>query len=262
MGALMSKFLKVEFRKNISVLTLNRPEHLNALSFALLEEMEKCLNDILGANPRALIIKGAGDKAFCAGADVGELVGRTASQHRRGVEAGQKLLELLCHYSVPTIALVNGFALGGGLEVALGCDFRLATPTARFGLPEIKLGLIPGYGGTQRLPRLIGEGRALEMIVSGRLVHADEAERIGLIHKIVSKENLMEETLDFISTFENYSLATVAYARRAVRAALDQPIHEGLKVEADCSTLAYQTEDAQEGMKAFLEKRSPAFSDQ
>ena len=258
----MSKFLKVEFHKNISVLTLNRPEHLNALSFALLEEMQKCLNDISASTSRALIIRGTGERAFCAGADVAELVGRTASQHRRGLEVGQKLLELLCHYNIPTVALVNGFALGGGLEVALGCDFRLATPSARFGFPEIKLGLIPGYGGTQRLPRLIGEGRALEMIVSGRMIRADEAERIGLVHKIVSQEHFMEETLEFISGFDKYSLATVGYARRAVKAALDQPIHEGLKVEADCSTLAYQTRDAEEGIKAFLEKRPPAFSDQ
>jgi enoyl-CoA hydratase len=161
---------------------------------------------------------------------------------------------------VASIALVNGYAFGGGAELAMACTFRLATPNAVFGLPEIKLGLIPGYGGTQRLPRLIGEARALEIIMTGRTVKAEEAARIGLIHEVVEGD-LLEAGLAFAARFTRYSLPVLEFARRAVQRAADLPLHEGLRIEAELSTLAFRTADAEEGMAAFEEKRKPEFKD-
>jgi enoyl-CoA hydratase len=161
---------------------------------------------------------------------------------------------------MPSIAVINGFAFGGGLELALACTFRLATRNAKMGLPEIKLGLIPGYGGTQRLPRVIGEARALEMILTGRTVSAEEAERIGLVNRLVEGDPI-EAGLAFSHEFTSYSLPTLGFARSAVQRALDMPIHEGLKIEADLSTVAFQTKDAEEGTAAFQEKRKPRFID-
>ncbi len=159
------------------------------------------------------------------------------------------------------MALINGYAFGGGLEMALACTFRLAVPTAKMGLPEIKLGLIPGYGGTQRLPRLIGEGRALELIMTGRTVDAVEAERIGLVNRLLTGDDPLAEALAFLGEITRYGLPALAFAKQAVSRALDLPVHEGLKVEADLSTLAFRTEDAAEGLAAFVEKRKPSFGD-
>ena len=162
---------------------------------------------------------------------------------------------------MPSVAVINGYAFGGGLELAMACTFRLATANARMGLPEIKLGLIPGYGGTQRLPRLIGEARALEMIMTGRAVKPDEAERIGLINRIVEGDPI-EQALAFSREFTGYSLPALGFARSAVLRASDLPIAEGVKIEADLSTLAFRMNDAEEGMAAFEEKRKPEFRDE
>src|ERR1019366_6974410 len=161
---------------------------------------------------------------------------------------------------MPSVAVINGFAFGGGLELALSCTFRLATANARFGLPEIKLGLIPGYGGTQRLPRLVGEARALDMILTGRTVDAAEAERIGLILRIVEGDPVAAGVA-FADSFIGFGLPALSFAREAVRRALSVPLHEGLKIEAGPSTPAFQTEDAEEGMSAFVEKRKADFRD-
>jgi enoyl-CoA hydratase len=161
---------------------------------------------------------------------------------------------------MPSFAIINGFALGGGLELALACTFRIATRNARLGCPEVKLGLIPGYGGTQRLPRIVGEGRALDIIMTGRMVDAEEAERIGLVHRLIEGEPLAA-AMTFARSISQYSLPALRFAREAVQRALDQPIHEGLKVEADLSTLSYLTEDSREGMTAFIEKRKPVVRD-
>ena len=209
---------------------------------------------------RALLITGAGDKAFCAGADIKELRNRPLIDQKRGAELGQAVFAKLDKLPVASVALVNGYAFGGGSELALASTFRLASPNAIFGLPEIKLGLIPGYGGTQRLPRLVGEGRALEIIMTGRNVKADEAERIGLVNAVVEGD-LMQAGLDFAGKFTRYSLPVLEFARRAVQRAGDVPLAEGLQIEADLSTLAYRTQDAEEGMAAFEEKRRPEFKD-
>ena len=247
--------------EDCALLRLNRPEALNALSFSVLKEIGDALDEVASWKVRALIVTGKGEKAFCAGADIKELGGRSMIERKRGAELGQAAFAKLDRLPFASLAAINGFAFGGGMELALACTFRLATPNAKLGLPEIKLGLIPGYGGTQRLPRLIGEARAMEMIMLGRTVGAEEAARIGLVHRLV-EGNAVDAALAFVREFSSYSLLTLGLAREAVSRALDMPINEGLKVEADLSTLAFSTADAGEGMAAFIEKRKAKFRDE
>lgn len=244
-----------------ALLRLNRPEALNALSFAILRDIDAALDEVATWKVRALVVTGAGEKAFCAGADIKELRGRPMIECKRGAEFGQAVFAKLEPLPFPSVAAINGFAFGGGLELALACTFRVATPNAKLGLPEIKLGLIPGYGGTQRLPRLIGEARALDMILLGRTVGVEEAERIGLVHRVVTG-SAVEGAVALVREFSSYSLLALGFARDAVTRALDLPIHEGLKIEADLSTLAFGTSDASEGMAAFSEKRKAVFTDE
>lgn len=246
----------------LAILTLNRPEALNALSFAILRDIGAAFDEVATMqDARALLITGAGDKAFCAGADIKELRNRSLVDQKRGAELGQAVFAKLDRLAIASVALINGYAFGGGAELALASTFRLASPNAVFGLPEIKLGLIPGYGGTQRLPRLIGEGRALEIIMTGRNVKADEAERIGLVNAIEDGD-LLSAGIEFAQRFTRYSLPALEFARRAIQRAGDVPLDQGLQIEADLSTLAYRMNDAEEGMAAFEEKRKAMFSDQ
>lgn len=247
-------------RNEFAVLTLNRPEALNALSFKIIEDIGRAFDEVAKSKARALIISGAGTKAFCAGADIKELRHRHLSAQKRGAELGQAVFSKLDTLPIASVAVINGYAFGGGLELALACTFRLATTNAKIGLPEIKLGLIPGYGGTQRLPRAVGEARALEMIMTGRTVAAEEAERIGLVNRIVEGDPI-EAGMAFAREFTGYSLPVLDFARSAVKRAFDVPVHEGLKIEADLSTLAFQTKDAAEGTAAFEEKRRASFVD-
>ncbi len=212
------------------------------------------------SDARALLFVGAGGKAFCAGADIKGLLGRSVVESKRFAERGQRVFAKLDTLPIPSVAIINGYAFGGGLELALACTFRIATANAKMGLPEIKLGTIPGYGGTQRLPRVIGEARALEMIMTGRTVAADEAERMGLVSRIVEGD-AVESGMAFARTFSKFSLPVLAIAREAVMRAGDTPINEGLKIEADLNALSFQTEDVKEGMTAFIEKREAKFKD-
>jgi enoyl-CoA hydratase len=248
-------------RGDCAVVTLNRPEALNALSFDIIRRLGPAFDEVAASKARALIITGAGPKAFCAGADIKELRNRDLVAQKRGAELGQATFAKLDTLPIASIAVINGFAFGGGLELALACTFRLATRNARMGQPEIKLGLVPGYGGTQRLPRVIGEARAQELILTGRTVAAEEAERIGLVNRLVDGDPV-EAGLAFAREFTGYSLPVLSFARTAVQRALDVPVHEGLKIEADLSTLAFQTRDAAEGTAAFEEKRKPVFRDE
>jgi len=250
----------LSYSNEYAVITLTRPDALNALSFSIIRELEDVIDEVASSKAKALIVTGAGDKAFCAGADIKELMGRSIQDQKSGAELGQKVFHKLSQLPMPSIAVVNGFAFGGGLELALACTFRLATPNARMGLPEIKLGLIPGYGGTQRLPRIIGESRAMELIMTGRAVKPEEAERLGLVNRLVDGDPV-EAGKVFASEFSGFGALALGYAREAVQRALDLPVSEGLKVEADLSTLAFQTEDAAEGMAAFVDKRTPTFKD-
>jgi enoyl-CoA hydratase len=244
----------------LALITLDRPEALNALSFAQLHDLSRMLDSIADSDARALLVTGSGDRAFSAGADIKELMGRSLVEQRSGAMLGQSVLAKLDQLPMPSIALINGYAFGGGLELALACTFRLAAPTAKLGFPEIKLGLIPGYGGTQRLPRLVGEARATELILTGRTVEATEGERIGLINHIIDGD-LIEAGQAFAREMTAFSLPVLCLARDAIRRAHDLPLHDGLKIEADLSTLAFQTADAVEGMTAFIEKRQPVFKD-
>jgi enoyl-CoA hydratase len=244
----------------LALITLDRPEVLNALNFELLRDLGAALDQVAMGDARALLVTGAGDRAFCAGADIKELMGRSLMVQREGAAFGQAVFAKLDTLPIPSVALINGYAFGGGLELALACTFRLALRSARLGLPEIKLGLIPGYGGTQRLPRLIGEARALEIILTGRTVAAEEAERIGLVNRLVDSD-LCAAGMSFAREMTSYSLPAINLAREAVHRGLAFPLKEGLEIEADLNTLAFQTADAVEGMVAFLEKRKPAFRD-
>jgi enoyl-CoA hydratase len=246
--------------EEFALITLNRPDALNALSFALIRDLGRAFDEVAASDARGLLITGAGAKAFCAGADIKELTGRSLAAQKEGAEFGQATFAKLDRLPLPSVAIINGYAFGGGLELALACTFRIATKNAKLGLPEIKLGLIPGYGGTQRLPRVIGEARALEMIMTGRTADAEEAHRIGLVNRLVDGD-AVAQGIAFAREFSGYSLPVLGFAREAVRRALDNPVNEGLRIEADLSTLAFQTADAVEGMDAFIAKRKPRFKD-
>lgn len=252
--------ITLSYRDEFAILTIDRQEALNALSFSLIGDIGRCFDEVEKSSARALLITGAGPKAFCAGADIAELTNRSLEAQKRGAEFGQQVFGRLDTLPMPSVAIINGYAFGGGLELALACTFRLATANAKVGLPEIKLGLIPGYGGTQRLPRVIGEARALEMIMTGRTVAAEEAARIGLVNRIVEGDPV-EAGIAFAREFSGHGMVALRLARGAVQRALQTSLSEGLKVEADLSTLAYQTKDANEGMAAFLDKRKPQFKD-
>lgn len=245
----------------LALITLDRPEALNALSFGLIQDLSRLLDGLAGSDTRALLVTGAGDRAFSAGADIKELMGRTLVEQRAGATLGQSVLAKLDQLPLPSIALINGYAFGGGLELALACNFRIAARSARLGLPEIKLGLIPGYGGTQRLPRLVGEARALDIVMTGRAVPAEEAERIGLVSRLADGD-IVAAGKAYAREMTGFGLPALALARDAVTRALDLPLDEGLKAEADLNTLAFQTADAKEGMEAFIAKRKPVFRDE
>ena len=247
---------------NVAVLTLNRPEVLNALSFEILGQIGRAVNEIGNSSARGLVVVGAGPKAFCAGADIPELMQRTLVQQLEGAELGQTVFRQIYELKIPSVAVIHGYAFGGGLELALACTFRVATAQAKMGLPEVKLGLIPGYGGTQRLPRLIGEGHALDLIMTGRTVAADEALRLGLINRLIEGESPEESGCEFLQPILQLSNLATYFARQAVQRGMQASLDRGLEIERDLSTLAYQTADAREGMLAFTKKRPAQFQDQ
>lgn len=243
-----------------ALITLNRPEALNALSFEIVREIGACIDEAAQSDARALLFIGAGERAFCAGADINELANRDMVAAREDGARGQTTFAKLDTLPITSVAIINGYAFGGGLELAMACTFRVAAPTAKMGQPEIKLGLIPGYGGSQRLPRLVGEGRALELCMTGRAIDAEEALRIGLVNRVVEGDPL-QGGLAFAREFSGYSLPALRFNREAVQRAGTTTLGEGLKVENDLSVQAFQTEDVKEGTAAFLEKRTPQFKD-
>lgn len=246
----------------IAYLVLNRPEKLNALNRRMLSELETVLGDVQRSPARGVIVSGAGDRAFCAGADIEELLDRPLLQTREETLFGQAVMNRLANLGRPTVAVLDGFAFGGGLELALACWFRVGTPKTRVGLPEIKLGLIPGYGGTQRLPRLVGSRVALDLITTGRTVASEEALEIGLLDRVlegdadvhVAARSLLEELL-------SHSLPALNMARKAVLEGMEMTCEEGLRLEEQCSSMLYQLTDSTEGMSAFVEKRRASFRD-
>ncbi|MES2258297.1 MAG: enoyl-CoA hydratase-related protein [Pseudomonadota bacterium] len=243
----------------LAVITIERAASLNALNASLIEAISGAIDEVAASDARALLILGAGNKAFSAGADIKELMNRDMRAQRSGTELGQSVFAKLDRLNIPSIAVIHGYALGGGLELAMACTFRVATPQAKMGLPEVRLGLIPGYGGTQRLPRLVGESRALDLVMSGRVIDAAEAFSIGLVNQVVEAAEPLAMGRAFAARFLDNSLTATLFARRAVQRALSVPLDEGLKIEADLVTLAFQTADANEGMAAFVDKRAPVF---
>jgi enoyl-CoA hydratase len=248
----------VEISDGIAVLTLNRPKVLNALNAALFKELDATLNELGESDAvRAVIITGAGEKAFAAGADIEELAAVSQSEGQMLAERGQRVFSKMETLGKPVIAAINGFALGGGCELAMAATIRIASETARMGQPEVKLGLIPGYGGTQRLPRLVGKGAALKMLLTGEMVFAAEALRIGLVDEVVPAAELMPRTQALAKVIAGMAPIAVRQCIAAVHAGYDLPLDEGLAHEAALFGLCCGTEDKAEGTRAFLEKRVP-----
>jgi enoyl-CoA hydratase len=238
------------------ILTVNRPEKLNALNDAVRDEMLAALEEVENDDSvGAIVITGAGDKSFIAGADIGEFEGRAPLDQRHAMRS-PRIFDVMASYPKPVIAMINGFCLGGGCEVSLSCDFRIASERARFGQPEINLGLIPGGGGTQRLPRQVGLGHAMRLILTGELIGAEEAKEIGLVEWVVPPEELRVKTLQLAETIASKSPLTLRVAKEALRASQRLTIEEGLLYERDLFCLCFSTEDKREGVEAFLQKRS------
>jgi len=250
----------VAIDSGIATITFNRPKALNALNNTLLSEFDQALDEIAGDESiRAIVLTGAGEKAFIAGADITELATFNTLQAKTFSQAGHKVINRLQALPIPVIAAVNGYALGGGTETALACDFIYASTNAMFGLPEISLGLIPGFGGTQRLPRLIGRNRAKEMIFTGKMISAEEAEKIGLVNRVCRPEVLMEEVLKTAQSIANRGKVSLRAAKEAVNAGVDTDLVTGCRIEIDAFAICMASEDAREGTRAFLEKRPPQF---
>jgi enoyl-CoA hydratase len=251
----MPETILVEKEGRVAILTVNRPDKLNALNqqvrdetLVALAEIEK--DDSIGV----VILTGAGEKSFIAGADIGEFAGRTPFDQREAM-ASPRVFDIMANFPKPVIAMINGFCLGGGCELAMSCDMRIASDKARFGQPEIKLGLIPGGGGTQRLPRLVGLGNAMRLILTGDMIGADEAKAIGLVEMVVPAEELRAKTLELANKIAAMSPLTIRVAKEALRASERLAIEDGLPYERDLFCLCFSTRDKEEGVAAFLEKR-------
>ena len=253
--------LLYEKRNGIGYVTVNRPEKLNALNRKTMDELHDCFQEIERDDEvRAVILTGAGEKAFVGGADINELAVQTPVEGKEMSVRGQKVLDLIEHLGKPVIAAVNGYALGGGCELALACTLRVASENARLGQPEVKLGLIPGYAGTQRLPRLVGRGRALEMLLSGEPVSAAEAYRIGLVNQVAPAQDLIAAAEKLAQKILANAPLAVKFALEAVNHGLEMTQAEGQFLEANLFGLCCSTADMKEGTRAFLEKRPARFT--
>jgi enoyl-CoA hydratase len=251
--------LLVERRGRVAIITINRPEKRNALNIQTRAEGAAVLDELREDESVGVVIfTGAGDKAFIAGADIAEFAGRTALT-QRDVMLGRSLFTAVDTFPKPVIAMINGYCLGGGCELALACDLRIASETASFGQPEINLGIIPGGGGTQRLTRLIGEGKAMEMILTGDIIDAKTAHTLGLVNMVVPAEDLEAKTMEIANRISEKSPIALRMAKEAVRIASRSTLDEGLRREVDLFALCFSSEDKDEGVRAFLEKRKPAF---
>ncbi len=251
--------LLLEKHDRIAVLTVNRPAKLNALNIATRNEILAVLDTLQAdVEVRVLVITGAGDKAFIAGADISEFAGQTALS-QRDIMTQRRAFDAMESFPKPVIAMINGFCLGGGLELALSCDIRVASSKAQFGQPEINLGVIPGGGGTQRLTRLIGEGKAMELILTGEMITAAEAQALGLVNHVFAPEELQAKTLALAAKIAEKSPVALRMAKEAVKTAARAGLDEGLRREVDLFSLCFASEDKEEGVRAFLEKRKPNF---
>ncbi len=249
-----------DVKDRIAYLTVNRPQVLNALNWQTMQELEDAFLEVRGDDAvGGVILTGAGEKSFVAGADIKELATQTPVGAKEFSVASQRILHLIEHFPKPVIAAVNGYCLGGGCELAMACHMRVAAENARFGQPEVNLGIIPGNGGTQRLPRLVGKGRALELILTGNLIDAQEAYRMGLVNKVTSPDELLAAAEALLRTIFGKGPVAVKLALEAVNHGLELPLEEGIQLEANLFGLCFATEDMKEGTTAFIEKRKPEF---
>ena len=252
--------LLVEREAGVATLTIQRPQRLNALDARTLDELRQAVLALQqDASIRSIILTGGGDKAFVAGADLSEIARDTPESARRRALDGQQVFDLIEQLGKPVIAAVNGFALGGGCELAMSCTLRIAADTARFGQPEMNLGLIPGFGGTQRLARLVGKTKAMEMVLTGASITAQEALAIGLVNRVVPSADLLREARALASDLSTKPPIAMRYAIEAINQGLEMPFAEGCQLEATLFGMVTATEDMREGTRAFLEKRKPEF---
>ena len=256
----MSSTICLDRRDEIAVVSLNRPEKLNAISRAMLRQLREIFKSLADEKSlRAIILTGAGDKAFSAGTDLSELIDVPAEQAREVADGGQQLCNEVENSPIPVIAAINGIAAGAGCELALASHLRIVSPNASFSLPENKLGIIPGYGGTQRLARELGHGRALEIMLTARTVHSEEALKIGLINRIAPADGLLSEAMRMAHEIAALAPLAIRACLQAVTKGAELPLHEGLALEADLFASLFATQDMREGTRAFLEKRAPIF---
>jgi enoyl-CoA hydratase len=249
----------LETKDRISILTINRPDKRNALNHATRDEILNALDSLhASADSRLLIVTGAGDKAFIAGADIGEFEGRTAITQREAMK-GRRIFDAVEEFPKPVIGMINGFCLGGGMELALACDLRFAADNAKLGQPEINLGIIPGGGGTQRLTRLVGEGKSMELILTGDLIDAAQAKAIGLVNEVFPAAELQDRVRAIAVRIAEKSPIALQMAKEAVKTASRTNLREGLDRETDLFCLTFGSEDKAEGVRAFLEKRKAEF---
>lgn len=256
------EFVKVEREaaaKGVAVLTIDRQDKLNALNPQVVEEIGQSLLELEEESPRAIVVTGAGERSFVAGGDIEAMSAMTPLEAKRFAEIGHAAMSLLDRSPVPTVAAVNGFALGGGLEIALACDIRVASENALFGFPEVGLGIMCGMGGTQRAPRLLGPAVAKELIMTGQRIGANEALRIGLVNRVVGEGEALDAAKEIAAEISANGPLAVRLAKSAANRAHDVDLISGLEYEADQFALLFSTGDAKEGMGAFMEKRKPAF---
>ncbi len=255
--------LLVDREGAVAILTLNRPKVLNALNTQTLDELQRAVLELThDETVRAVVLTGAGEKSFVAGADINELAVQTPTGGREHAIRGQHVLDLIEQMGKPVIAAINGYALGGGCELAMACTIRIAADTAKLGQPEINLGIIPGYAGTQRLARIVGKGRALELLLSGDQISAREAHRLGLVNRVVPAAELLAEAKRLAATLASKAPIAIRYILDAVHQGLEMPFAQAQTFEATLFGLVSGTEDMREGTAAFLEKRTPAFKGQ
>ena len=255
----MYKTIKFEIKDNIGYITINRPEALNALNMDVLKDLKRCLAEISSKDAvRAIIVTGEG-RSFVAGADIVQMKKLTPVKGREMMELGHEVMNTIEQIQKPFIAAVNGFALGGGCELAMACDIRIASEKAKFGQPEVGLGIIPGFGGTQRLPRLVGKGMAKYLIYTADIIPADEALRIGLVEKVVTPEDLMKEAEDVAKKITSKAPIAVGIAKTAINNGTEMDIKSASRLEVESEAVCFATKDKAEGMAAFVEKRPPEF---
>lgn len=250
----------LEKKGNIAVATINRPKALNALNSAVVADLDEMIGQIMADEEiRALVITGSGEKAFVAGADIGEMSTLTKAEGEAFGKLGNDVFRRLEKLPIPTIAAVNGFALGGGCELAMSCDIILASERAKFGQPEVGLGITPGFSGTQRLPRRVGVAKAKELIFSGKMIKADEAQRIGLVNAVYAPEELLQGAMEMARSFTKNAPIAVKYAKACIDRGVQMDIDDGIAVENELFAMCFATADQKEGMTAFLEKRPAVF---